>query len=280
MKFIIRYKWILLVAAIVIAALVLSIVSALSPGQALGTSGFLGKALKPIQTSLGTISDRFGTILKSGQIIDDLRAENSRLRQHAAEVDKNARLYQLTLEENERLRELLDFSQRRRDLEFLPANIIARDIDNYARTFTISRGSKHGIQPQMLALNEFGQLIGIVSEVDTEWAVLRTLVDSDFACAAYVFRPNIDGVCRGKFEIMRDGVLTMLGFGTDADIKDGDEVLTSGVGGLYPRDIVIGHISELQYDPNGMTATAVITPAADLTGIDQIFLVTSFESED
>lgn len=280
MKFIISHKWILLVAAVIIVALALSIFSAMSPGLAWGSSGFLGTVLKPVQTSLGTLSDRISTFFNSGQIIDDLRAENARLRQHAADIDEDARLYQITLEENERLRNLLEFNQRRRDLQLYPATIIAPDIDNYARTFTISRGSKHGVEPQMLAINEYGQLVGIVSEVGADWATVRTAVDSEFACGAYVFRPGIDGVCRGKFEIMRDGKLTMIGFGPDADIKSGDEVLTSGVGGLYPRDVVIGYVSELQYDTNGMTATAIITPAADLTDIDQIFLVLSFESEE
>jgi rod shape-determining protein MreC len=220
-----------------------------------------------------------GLFWNSGRVIDELRAENARLRQHAANVEEQARLYQITLEENERLRNFLDFKQRWRNFESIPATIIARDIDNYARTFTISRGSRHGAQPQMLVLNEYGQLVGVVSEVGTDQSVIRTVVDAEFACAAYAFRAGVDGVCRGRFELMREGQLTMIGFSPDADIKSGDEVLTSGVG-LFPRDIIIGYVSELEPDINGMTITAVITPAADLIHIDQVFLLMSFESED
>ena len=280
MRFIIRYKWIILVAAVLISALVLSVASALSPGLALGGSGILGRALRPFQTSLDSISERVGVFWNSGRIIDELLAENTRLRQHAANVEEQARLYQVTLEENERLRNFLDFKQRWRNFESLPATIIARDIDNYARTFTISRGGRHGVEPQMLVLNEYGQLVGVVSEVGSDHAVLRTVVDSEFACGAYVFRSGVDGVCRGRFELMREGRLTMIGFSPDADIKSGDEVLTSGVGGMFPRDIAIGYVSEVETDINGMTVTAVVTPAADLTHIDQVFLVMSFESED
>jgi len=132
----------------------------------------------------------------------------------------------------------------------------------------------------MLVLNEYGQLIGVVSEVGSDNAVLRTVVDSEFACGAYVFRPGVDGVCRGRFELIHDGKLTMIGFSPDADIKSGDEVLTSGVGGLFPRDVIIGYISELESDINGMTVTAIITPVADLVHIDQVFIVMSFESEE
>jgi rod shape-determining protein MreC len=280
MKTIIRYKWIILVAAVIVLLLALTIVSALFPGRALGSSGILGSAFGPFQTSLDAVSERVNLFWNSGRVIDELRAENARLRQHAASVEEQARLYQVTLEENERLRNFLDFKQRWRHFEGLPATITARDTDNYARTFTISRGERHGVHPNMLVLNEYGQLVGLIAEVGADWAVLRTVVDSEFACGAYVFRPGVDGVCRGRFDIMREGLLTMIGFNPDADIKNGDEVLTSGVGGLFPRDIIIGYVSELEADINGMTVTAIITPAADLTHIDQVFLVTSFESED
>ncbi|MCL1819289.1 MAG: rod shape-determining protein MreC [Oscillospiraceae bacterium] len=280
MKFILRYKWIILVAAIIIAAIALSVYSALSPGRALGGSGILGSALKPIQTSLNSISERLNTFWSSGRIIEELRAENSRLRRHAATVDEQSRLYHETLKENERLRDILEFKQKRRDFELMPATVIAGDIDNYARTFTISRGDKHGVVPQMLALNEFGQIVGVVSEVGSDQSVLRMLVDSDFACGAYIFRSRDYGVCRGRFELMYDNKLTMIGFGTDTDIKEGDEVLTSDIGEVFPRDLVIGYVSDLEYDRNGMTVTAIITPAAELTHVEQVFLIMSFESED
>lgn len=280
MRFLIGHKWIIILIAIVAAAIVFSVVAALVPGVAVGSADWLGGVLKPVQVSLASVSDWASSFWTNGRLVDELLTENALLRKYVADIDEQARLYDQMLKENDRLRDLLEFKRRSREFTFTSATVIARDTDNYAKTFTLSRGSKHGVKPQMLAVNEIGQLLGVVSETGSDWATLRTLVDSDFACGAYVYRARIDGVCQGNFKLMNDGRLTMTGFTPDVDIKVGDEVLTSGVGGLFPRDVVIGTVSELLFDLNGMTATAVIQPAADLRHIEQVFLVTSFESEE
>ena len=280
MRFLFGHKWMALVIIIVAAAVVLSAMSALSPGIAIGSSDWLGGLLKPFQTSVGSISNMASSFWTSGRRIAELEAENAALRRHVAEIDEQARLYDQIISENERLRELLGFAQRHSDLSLLPAAVIARDTDNYAKTYTISRGSRHGIEPRMLAVNEMGQIVGTVSEAGVDWATVRTVVDSDFACGAYVFRSRIDGVCKGSFGLMNEEKLTMTGLTPDVDIKVGDEVLTSGVGGMFPRDIVIGEVIALEFDLNGMTATAIISPAAELKRIEQLFIVMSFESEE
>jgi rod shape-determining protein MreC len=269
-----------LVAIIILVAIVLSVAAALSPGVAVGGTGWIGDFLKPIQTVTVSVSDWVSSFWTNARRVEELEAENATLRRYIAETDEPARLYEQAVSDNERLRDLLDFSQRKRDLTYQPAAVIARDTDNYAKTFTISRGSRNGIEPNMLVINEIGQLVGVVSFVSAEWATVRSIVDSDFAIGAYAFRARIDGVCRGKFEMMNENTLTMIGLTPDADIKVGDEILTSGVGGQFPRDIVIGEVVAMEFDPNGMTATAIIAPAAELKRIEQMFVITSFESED
>ncbi|GHU95615.1 hypothetical protein FACS1894208_08740 [Clostridia bacterium] len=129
----------------------------------------------------------------------------------------------------------------------------------------------------MAAVSAEGHLLGVISEVGVNWSTLRTIIDADFVCGAYAYRANLETVCLGRFDLMRENLTTLSGFKTDADLKNGDLVLTSGVGGLYPRDLEIGHVQEVEFDPNGMTATAILKPVANLTRLSQVFLIKSFE---
>ncbi|GHV10340.1 cell shape-determining protein MreC [Clostridia bacterium] len=280
MKFLADHKWIVAFCAVLLLALALTVVSMLSPGAASVTSNVLGGVLNPAQEAVNTVSDWLKSAFGNQKELDELINENRRLRAHAAEVEEKARLYDQTLDENERLRQLLGFAQRRRDLNFISSVILSRDLDNYARTCTLSKGSLDGVASGMAAVSPEGHLVGVVSEVGVNFCTLRTIIDADFVCGAYAYRTNLEAVCEGRFDLMGENRTTLSGFRVDTDLKNGDIVLTSGLGGMYPRDLEIGYVQEVEFDPDGMTATAILAPSADLGHMTQVFLIKSFDIGD
>ncbi|MCL2084847.1 MAG: rod shape-determining protein MreC [Oscillospiraceae bacterium] len=279
MKFLWEHKWIMLLVAALMAALAFTVSAMLNPGYAAGPSGLLDGVLRPAQYAAGVLRDKMSSLWGDRELIDSLLDENRRLKQYIAEIDEQARNYERTEAEIKRLREMLGFQERRRDFEFIPATVIARDMDNYARTMTLSRGSRHGVEPGMAVVSESEQLIGVVSEVSAFSSTLRTVLDPGFVCGAYIYRAALDGLCTGRFSYMRENLTTVEGFTPDMDIRIGDAVLTSGsdAGSQYPRDLSIGAVSAVLADPNGMTATVLVEPLADLRHIEQVFIIMSFD---
>jgi rod shape-determining protein MreC len=280
LKFFREHKFIPILIAVLVIAMALVVFSLLSPGSASAPANLLGGVMHPAQEAVAALSDWLGSLFGDQEQINELLAENMRLRAYAAEVEEKARLYDQTLAENERLRELLNFAQTRREFTFEPATVVSRDLDNYSRTCTLSKGSQDGVTAGMAAVSAEGYLIGVVSEVGTSWCTLRTVIDADFACGAYAARANIEAVCEGSFELMRLNRTSLSGISREADVKNGDIVLTSGVGGTYPRDIEIGRVADVTFEIDGMTATAVIEPMADLARLSQVFLITGTDNID
>ncbi len=280
MRFFVEHKWIFALLIVAVLGLSITVISAVTPGQAVGSARVLGGMLQPFQLWSTSLSDWFSSLWGDNSTIDELLADNQRLRQHAAEVEQDARLYAQTLEENEQLRTLLGLAERRRDFTFAAATVISRDLDNYARTLMLSRGSDDDVIPGMVAVTAEGQMIGVISEVGSNWATLRTVVDVDFSCGAYAYDAEIDATCEGRFDLMRANQLALSDLSPQVNLKNGDLVLTSGVGGLYPRDLEIGTVQEVQTDITGMTATAILSPSADLAHLEKVFIILSFDIQE
>ena|GEM_PF-1403405 len=282
MKYLLEHKWMLLIAAALLLALGVSAAALFNPGHAGALSGALDGILRPAQYASGALRDRLSTLSGDRELIDNLVNENRKLKEYIAQMDERARNYEQTEAENARLRALFEFVEARKELTLAAAGVIARDTDNYSRTLTLSKGSRHGVEPDMVAINESGWLVGVVSEVSASSSVLRTVLDPDFGCGAYIYRPSLNGFCQGQFSLMRQNLTTIIGFVSDMDIRIGDAVMTSGfdAGSVYPRDLGIGTVKDVLPDPNGMTATVIIDPYVDPRHVEQVFLILSFEEEE
>lgn len=277
MRFLLRHKGLLLALIAVLIALTLAVVTALTGGYASPVSNFLGSVTKPFQTGITKLSDSIASIYGYMYEYDALKAENEALKNQIAEMEEAARLSEASNEENERLRKLLGLMERRRDLDVESATITARDVSNWASTFTISRGSSMGIEPGSGVMNEEGFLVGVVIEVGANWATVTTLIDTDMEAGAFISRTGQPAVAEGHFDLMRQGALRLSYLPKEADVKNGDLVLTSGIGGKFPRDLVIGYITDVHTDETGISAYAVVQPAVELDKLTQVFVIKSFE---
>ncbi|MCI9037051.1 MAG: rod shape-determining protein MreC [Oscillospiraceae bacterium] len=211
---------------------------------------------------------------------DELKAENEQLKLQIAEMEGTVRQAESDREENARLRELAQLREQRRDLHFESARILVQDVSNWSSMLTVNKGTSHGVETGDCVVTEEGDLVGVVTEAGLNWSTVRTILDSDTSIGALIFRSGATAVAQGDFALMSEGRLSLSYLGTEPDVVSGDLIVTSGLRGYYPSQLVIGYVEEVRASDNGLAQYAVIRPEADLDSLTQVFIVTSFDVVD
>ena len=120
-------------------------------------------------------------------------------------------------------------------------------------------------------------LIGHITEVGSTWSKAEILTESSSAVGAYIERSGTLGVVEGTYELRTEGLCRMVYIEADADIRVGDKVLSSGIGEVYPRGLLIGKVTEVSRDERTRTLVATVEPAADLGSISKVMIITEYE---
>ncbi len=208
------------------------------------------------------------------QELEQLRQENARLKAEAREGEEAVR-------ENERLRDLLNFQQKRTDLHTEPATVTAHGSSNWSNTLTVSKGSTAQVEAGDCVIDQYGNLVGIISEVGLNWSTLITVVDVDLELGGLIARTDGAAIIEGDFALMGQGRLKLSYLPEGTRLMAGDEILTSGLisGGTatYPSGLLVGHVEQVRSDEGGLSEYAVLTPAANLDNLEQVFIIKDFE---
>ncbi|WP_409967099.1 rod shape-determining protein MreC [Bengtsoniella intestinalis] len=209
-----------------------------------------------------------------------LLEENAALKLEIANMEEAIRQAELDSAENARFRKLLSLREQRQDLTIESANITARSTTNWTETFTLNRGTDHGIQEGNMVITEEGYLVGVIDTAGSNWSTVLTLVDTDTSLGAQVFRTSDLGLVQGDFSLMAEQRLRLDYLPQDTSLLAGDLIVTSGLGNYYPSGIVIGTVESVQTDDSGAASYAIIAPEADLNHLVQVFVIKEFDIVD
>lgn len=258
-------------------ALLLSIV----PGVlcAMGQGSYVRSALVTVATPFRWAFTKIGEGITGFSLyfrtLEELREENEALR---AELDAYQNLVydaERIEEKNEFLNSFLGLKKEHIDFLFENATVIGREATNYCAVLTLSKGTLHGITADMPIITADG-LVGHITEVGATWSKAVILTETSSAVGGYVERSGVLGVVEGTYELRADGLCRMVYIEDDADIRVGDKVFSSGIGGVYPRGLEIGKVKEIEVDDISRTLTAIIEPSADLRTISQVMIITQY----
>ncbi len=233
--------------------------------------------LTPLQKGFNLITDALDGYAAYFTRFDEIVEENVRLKQQIA--DLSDRLYNAEEAEvlNKWLAGFLEMKREHTDFVFADAAITGREAVNYMTVCTVDRGSAHGIEVGMTVVTPDG-VLGYVSEVGLTWAKVRTLIEASSAIGAYVERTGELGLVEGDYALAAEGVCRITYLAASSEVRVGDRVLTSGYGSVYPRNLVVGTVAEVIPDEYSRTVTAIIRPAATLTGLDRVMILTAYET--
>lgn len=208
---------------------------------------------------------------------DKLVEENETLRTRMAELQRELTAAQDANRQNERYRELIGLAERHKDFEFEDATVTERSVSNWNFTLTINKGSNVGIEPNDCVVDQYGNLAGVVSQVGLNWAEVATVVDPSIELGARLPRTNEEAVLEGDFALMLDRKLKLSYLPEDCVPIVGDQVVTSGLGDLYPAGLLMGTVESLREEDSGFTRYAVVAPAADVEQMRYVYVIKSFD---
>ena len=207
-----------------------------------------------------------------------IAAENEALRAQVADMKELARKADSMAKENERLREILEMTATHEDYELVDAYIIAWSSNDWSNTLTLNRGTNSGIEVGMCAITADREVVGLVTEVGPNYAVVKTVLDSTLEVSATIASSGHNGMVTGDYIEGRKDMLRMEYLPSSAVIRNNDEVITTG-SMVYPKNLILGHVVDAGFDDTGVAKYAILKPAAEIGSLEQVFILTSFTTE-
>jgi rod shape-determining protein MreC len=196
----------------------------------------------------------------------DTSYENEKLRKELNDLRvRTMRLRELE-NENERLRRMLDFKRASQDFALIPACVLSQDITHVFKTAIIDKGSSNGFSIDTPILNPSG-VVGRVVAVSPHTAQVLLITDPNSAIPALIESSRIKGIVKGRGE----NLLTLEYVRSAEEVREGDAVITSGLLGVFPKGLQIGHVREVHRDDRQIFAHIVVEPCVKMEKIEEVF---------
>jgi rod shape-determining protein MreC len=238
----------------------------------------LNNLLGPVYSAQGWLFTRFQSALDFFNASSDLtrlRLENAQLREENTNLQTQIIDLQQQVSEVELLSALLDFARARPDSSYQAAAVIGRDPSPFLQYIMINRGSDDGIRRGMPVVAQLG-LVGRVAQVTAKAALVQLITDPDAEVSAQIQPSDIDGILVGS--ITSDLFVNLIP--QDAQVQAGDLVLSSGLGGNYPPNILVGQVSTIRQDATALFQTASVQPVVDFSRLEIVLVIVNFQALD
>lgn len=268
---------------ILVAALLIAVFAAVRVAVSDNADGRLSGALNtltvPVRKGMGALVDSLEQMYGYLYKYDRLEQENEELRAKVAELETQTREYSTLNEENQELRDLLGFTERNEGFQVEEALLLNWSASNFSSSFTINRGSSTGIKVNDCIINSTGALIGTVTSVSSNSAVVTTLIDTNMSIGAEVRDVHELALAEGDFRLMKDSKLKLTYLAEGSQLVPGYTVTTSGGSGMYPKGLMIGTVESVELDSVGMDDYAVVVPTVELEKLTTVYVVTNFNND-
>ncbi len=259
---------------IAFAAIVLLIVLAAftAGGRGFSGDGLFRNAAAPVAETLHSVQNEIGDFFVRVFTPSEIQRENKALSEKLLIQEQKLALFDEIEKENARLTELLNYTRSNANLHFMTASVIGRDSNPYIDTITLNAGSRSGVAEKMAVITPDG-IVGRVTEVGPNWCRVRTMCNEKMRISVMVERTRDEGMLGGLFE--QDGEIkgTMLYYlPGNADLKVGDRIQTSGIGGLFPKGLYVGTVLSVNEDGRG-THDAIVSMEIDFLHLENALIV-------
>ena len=263
----------LFLAALLVSSLALVV---LSQGGALRfAQTVLFAPFQPIQRQINTLASNITIRSQARRELEELRERNRELERTLAAYQVDIVRLREIERDYERLADLVDYSLSNTEQGLLTADVISRDTSGFLRYIIINRGARDGIRVGQPVISA-GGLVGRVGEVTATAAWVRLAIDQSSAVNTRLQDSRAEGTVVGQLT----GGMRMQFIPQEAEIEEGELALTSGLGGNFPPDIVIGQVASVRTQEAELFQEAEIRPTVDFDRLEIVTVITSFEPVD
>ena len=236
----------------------------------------LGVVLMPLQKVTSALSGGIGSVWEKYTSIDEVMEQNEQLEAENAELRQQMVDYDRIKAENDAYKALARIQDTNSEASYVSAFVIGRDPLDEFGGFTLDQGSTDGVAVNDAIISDRGYLLGVVVEVDATSCKVMTILHPSFNAAGVISRTRENGIITGSADYAADGqcVLTNLDRATEA--RKGDQVITTGLGGVFPANLLVGTVQEVVPEQSGKSSSAVILPGADPRTVKHVFIITEY----
>lgn len=233
-----------------------------------------GMIVVPFEKSIDGIGSWIGEISQTFQDKQELINKNQELQDAVDTLTEQNNILIQNQSELSRLQELYKLDEEYSSYPKVAARIISKDPGNWYDTFMINRGSNDGIRVDNNVISGKG-LVGIVTEVGSNWATVRAIIDDSSYVSVMTVGTDDNCVVTGDLELIDEGKLRFSQlYDKDDKVTVGERIVTSNISDKYVEGLFVGYVSELELDTNNLTKTGTIVTPVDFKHLKDVFVIT------
>lgn len=255
---------------------VMLVVFALSVFSNSVESNVVSSTINTLTYSLSKVTA--ATANEDKRTIEEIRAENEQLKKENADLRTQLVDYYDTLTENARLWKFYDLKKENPQYTLVPSMVLRRDSNDDFYSFTLDKGTTSNVSVNDPVVSQNG-IIGWVSEVDTNTCKVVTILSPQTSIGVIDNKTKDTGVVSGNTKYCDKNLTTMTKLNADHKVKEGHIVTTTGIGGIYPKGLIIGEVTEICYDTYNTSYYAVIKPYDNIKKITELAIIIDYTGQ-
>lgn len=236
----------------------------------------LSVAVAPFQRAAAAVSNGVSSLWEKYTNIDAILEENEKLTTENAELRGQMVDYDKLKAENEAYKALTNIQEQHPEMSYVSSFVIGRDPLDSFYGFTLDQGSLDGVEANDAITSDEGYLLGVVTEVDLTSCKVMTILHPSFNAAGVVSRTRDNGIITGSADYAAEGLCILSNLSRSTLTKASDQVITTGLGGVFPPDVLVGVVQELVPEASGKSTIAVLKPGADPRTVKHVFIITNY----
>ena len=232
------------------------------------------KITMPVQRFFAGLAENVRGFFSHFGDISELKKENENLSAEIKQLKSKNQRNETYKIENERLRKMLNLKDTYKDFNLVAANVTGRDSSTWFLSVTLDKGSDDGLKMADTVITPYG-LVGHITDIGTDWAMVTTILDSQSTVAVMVERTEDFATVDGDVDLAGNALCKMTYIPKDSTITVGDTIKTSGLGGVYPKGINVGKITKIHPENKGVSQYAEVEPYVDFNKLYEVFIITN-----
>ena len=238
-----------------------------------GISSSVSTVVSPLQKIVYNINSRVKETVDFFLNFSEVKLENEELKKKNTKLANELIEYESLKDEVERLREALNFTESKNNYKYVGVNIIGYSGNSLSDGYIIDKGSNDGIDKNMVVVSSKG-LVGKVTKVASNFAIVQSILNENIAVAVMDQQTReATGVLQGLSDKKDNNMTVVYNLPISSDVKEGDIIITSGLGKIYPKEIPVGTVVSVEEDNVKVMKSAVVEPFVNFNELEELFVV-------
>jgi rod shape-determining protein MreC len=269
----------LTVTVIVLSVAFLGLIIFTASKDTSGVEGAAGTALNPIQKVAYNINRGAKDFVDFFLNFSQVKEENKELAKENKELKNQLLEYSDLKSDNDKFRSILDFKEQHNNYNYIATNIISYSGNGIIDGYIVDKGQNDGIEKNMIVISPDG-LVGQVSKVGSNWAIIQSIINENINVGVMVESTNNTGMLKGYKDSSNNYLAKVSNLQMDSQVKEGDVIVTSGVGMVYPKNIKVGTVTSVEEDKITVMKNAIVKPSVDFNKLQELFIVAPKDKRD